>query len=121
MGYVGTKLMPLDFASETVPLAVGADGVVRITGSRVTLDTVVAAFLDGALAEEIVQRFPTLALADVYSVIGYYLRRKVEVDTYLAERAKRRVVSRTELEERFAPEGIRERLLKRSSPVPDAG
>ncbi len=106
--------MSLVIGTESVPLTVDADGVVRITGTRVTLDTVVAAFLDGATAEEIVQRYPTLALADVYSVIGYYLRRKVEVDSYLAERSRIRENIRAENEKRFAPDGVRERLLKHS-------
>lgn len=106
--------MSLVIGTESVPLTVDADGVVRITGTRVTLDTVVAAFLDGAAAEEIVERYPTLALADVYSVIGYYLRRKVEVDSYLAERSRIRENIRAENEKRFAPDGVRERLLKRS-------
>ncbi|MEO0869309.1 MAG: DUF433 domain-containing protein, partial [Cyanobacteria bacterium J06642_11] len=38
---------------------------------------------EGATAEEIVEQYPSLQLADVYSVISYYLRRKTEVDAYL--------------------------------------
>lgn len=40
-----------------------ADGVVRVAGTRVTLDTVVAAFEEGATAEEIAQQYPSLAFA----------------------------------------------------------
>lgn len=57
---------------ETLPLEMDAHGVIRVGKTRVTLDTVVAAFDEGATAEEIVQQYPTLLLADVYSVIGYY-------------------------------------------------
>lgn len=46
------------------PLRTDADGVVRIGGTRVPLETVVSAFDRGA-AEEIVLRFPTLQLSDV--------------------------------------------------------
>jgi hypothetical protein len=52
----------------------------------VTLDTVIGAFNAGATAEEIVQQYPSIALADVYSVIAYYLRHQADVQTYLAER-----------------------------------
>ena len=57
--------------------------------TRVTLDTVIAAFLEGATAEEIAQQYPSLQLSDVYIAIGYYLKHKVEVDAYLLERQHR--------------------------------
>ena len=41
---------------ERVPIRTDADGVVRIAGTRVTLDTIVAAFDAGATAEEIAQQ-----------------------------------------------------------------
>jgi hypothetical protein len=49
------------------PLRTDADGIVRIGGIRVPLETVVSAFDRGAAAEEIVMRFPTLDLSDVYA------------------------------------------------------
>ena len=52
--------MALSFAKEAVPLQADEDGVVRVGKTRVTLDTVVAAFSDGATAEEIVQQYPIL-------------------------------------------------------------
>jgi uncharacterized protein (DUF433 family) len=45
----------------------------------VTLDTIVAAFDAGATAEEIAQQYSSISLADVYSVITYYLRHQTEV------------------------------------------
>jgi hypothetical protein len=45
--------MTLAIAIDPVPLEVGADGVLRVGETRVTLDTVVMAFLEGAKAEEI--------------------------------------------------------------------
>lgn len=47
---------------------------------------VIRAFDDGATAEEIVQRYPTLTLGDTYSVIGYYLKHPDEARRYLAHR-----------------------------------
>ena len=98
---------------EVIPLAVDADGVMRIGNTRVTLDTVIAAFADGATAEEIVQQYSSLHLADVYSVIGYYLRHTAEVEAYLQQRAVQRDAVRQQNEGRFDPHGVRERLLAR--------
>jgi len=102
-------------AAEVLPLQVDADDVVRVGGTRVTLDTVVAAFLEGATPEEIVQQYPTLNLGDVYSVLGYYLRHPSEVNAYLEQRKAQAETVRRENEIRFDPEGLRDRLLARRS------
>lgn len=107
--------MTLALESPPVPLQADPDGVVRVAGTRVTLDTVVSAFAEGATAEEIAQQYPVLDLADVYSVIGFYLARKGQVDTYLSERKAESERVRHENEARFSPQGIRERLLARRS------
>ena len=38
--------------TEPIPLVFGPDGVMRVRGTRVTLETVLAAFAEGATAEE---------------------------------------------------------------------
>ncbi|HBH04814.1 MAG: hypothetical protein A2W08_04185 [Candidatus Rokubacteria bacterium RBG_16_73_20] len=98
---------------ERVPIHTDADGVIRVGGTRVTLDTVVAAFDAGATAEEIVQQYPSVALADVYSVIGYYLRHPSEVRAYLTQRQRQSAEVREQNERRFDPSGVRDRLLAR--------
>jgi uncharacterized protein (DUF433 family) len=105
--------MALAPVTEVIPLQVDADGVARIGGTRVTLDTLIAAFSDGATAEEIAQQYPSLNLADVYYVIGYYLRRPSEVETYLQQREAQIEVVRKQNESRFDPQGVRDRLLAR--------
>ena len=105
--------MALSFATEVIPLAADADGVVRVGKTRVTLDTVVTAFTDGATAEEIVQQYPSLNLADVYQVISYYLRRPSEVEAYLQQRKAQAGTVRRQNETRFDPQGVRDRLLVR--------
>ncbi len=100
-------------ATEPIPLEMDADGVVRVGGTRVTLDTIVAAFDEGATAEEIVQQYPSLLLADVYAVIGYYLRRRPEVEAYLRQRQQQASEVRSQNESRFDPRGVRNRLLAR--------
>ena len=105
--------MTLSFAAEIIPLVADADGVVRVGNTRVTLDTLVAAFCHGATAEEIVQQYPSLDLADVYQIISYYLRRPLEVEAYLQQREAQTELIRQQNEIRFQPIGIRERLLAR--------
>jgi uncharacterized protein (DUF433 family) len=105
--------MTLSFAAEIIPLVADADGVVRVGNTRVTLDTLVEAFCTGATAEEIVQQYPSLNLADVYQVISYYLRRPSEVEAYLQQRKAQRESIRQQNESLFHPSGIRARLLAR--------
>ena len=106
--------MTLEIASRPVPLALDGDGVVRIGGTRVTLETVVDAFKRGATAEEIAQQYSTVALSDVYSVLGYYLHQREEVEAYLGERAAKSEAIRSEIESEFDQIGIRDRLVRRS-------
>jgi uncharacterized protein (DUF433 family) len=107
--------MGLMIAHEPVPMQMTEDGAVRVGGTRVTLDTVVAAFEEGATAEEIVQQYPPLRLADAYAVIGYYLRHRSEVEAYLAQRRKDSREVRQQNATRFDPTGVRARLLARRS------
>lgn len=100
---------------ESIPLSLGDDGVILVGGTRVTLDTVVAAFQEGATPEEIFFQYPSLALADVYAVLGYYLRHRQDVEVYLAQHAERAASVRQENEQKFPPAGIRQRLLARQS------
>ncbi len=104
--------------AKPVPLTTGADGVIRVAETRVTLDTVVAAFDEGATAEEIAQQYPTLALADIYAVLGYYLRQRESVEAYLGKRQKASAVVREENEKRFPPGDVRARLLSRRKAKP---
>ncbi|MPZ67788.1 MAG: DUF433 domain-containing protein [Pseudonocardiaceae bacterium] len=105
--------MLLEVAPEPVPLLTDADGVVRVGRSRVTLDTVVAAFRTGATAEEIAQQYPSVDLVEIYAVITYYLRHRSEVEEYLRARERMAAEVRADNEARFDPVGIRERLLAR--------
>lgn len=105
--------MSLDIVNISVPLKTDIDGVVRIGSTRVTLDTVIATFKEGATAEEIVSQYPSLSLASVYAVIGYYLQRQPEIDAYLSQRQRKADEIRQQNEARFNQQGIRERLLAR--------
>ncbi len=105
--------MSLAVVTDPIPLQLTPDGVARVGHTRVTLDTIVGAFADGATAEEIVQQYPSVALADVYAVIAYYLRHRAEVDAYLQRRAQEAQAVRVQNEQRTDARGLRERLLAR--------
>lgn len=105
--------MTLRVEHQPVPLVITPEGVVRIEGTRVPLETVVRAFHQGATAEEIVQDFSSLTLAQVYAVLAYYLWHREAVDAYVAERAALSDATRIAHEAQFDPTGIRARLLAR--------
>lgn len=105
--------MDIHLVTEIVPLETDAEGVIRVSKTRVTLDTLVAEFNTGATAEEIAQQYTSVPLADIYSVIGYYLRHQAEVAAYLDRRSLEATRIREENESRFPPAGIRARLLAR--------
>ncbi|HEU0293348.1 MAG TPA: DUF433 domain-containing protein [Anaerolineales bacterium] len=105
----------LEIQPITAPLAADSNGVIKIAGSRVTLDTVVGAFIRGATAEEIAQQYPSITLANVYATISYYLQHQEEVEKYLEKRRKHAKVVREQNQKRFDQSGIRARLLARKN------
>ena len=56
-----------------------------ITGTRVSLASVVYAFLDGLSPESIVDSFDTLTLEEVYGAIAFYLGHRDVIDAYLKQ------------------------------------
>lgn len=69
--------------TQTFPLRLTEDGTILIADSRVSLDSVVHHYKLGASAEQIVQKFPALDLADVYAAITYYLNHEEAIEDYL--------------------------------------
>ena len=57
----------------------------RLTGSRVSLDSIVYCFKEGQSPESIVQSFPTLRLEQVYGAITYYLAHRSDIDAHLEQ------------------------------------
>ncbi len=54
-----------------------------VGSTRVSLDSIVYAFLNGQSAESIAQSFPAVTLEQVYGTITYYLAHREEIDRYL--------------------------------------
>lgn len=109
--------MSLVIQPEVAPLQFDNHGVCRVSGTRVTLESLIHAFQRGAAAEEIVQQYPTVPLADVYATIAYYLKHRGEVDAYLQKAEDETDQVLREVRSRFPLTGLRERLLARRKPV----
>jgi uncharacterized protein (DUF433 family) len=107
--------MTMVVAAEAPPLSADASGVFRVGNSRVTLETVVGAFRDGATAEEIAEQYPAISLGQVYAVIAYYLAHTAVVDDYLQERERLSTEVRQANERLFDPSGTRARLMARQA------
>ena len=107
--------MSLPAQLDAPPFHTDDQGVVRIGPTRVSLGDVVEAFREGASAEEIVLRFSSLRLPDVYSTIAYYLRHQAEVDAHLTAEGSRADEVRGEAERVFDTRALRDKLLSRRS------
>lgn len=107
---------------QALPLRIDEQGVMRVGTTRVSLDSIVYAFLEGATAEEIVQAFDTLDLADVYAVISYYLRHRSDVEAYVQRQVEQAENTRNEWKKNW-PEhsNYRQLLLSRLAAKEQSG
>jgi uncharacterized protein (DUF433 family) len=105
--------LPVSFVAQPPPIQADEDGVLRVGGTRVRLETVINAFKSGSAAEEILLKYPSLNLTDIYAAITYYLWSREEVDAYLEERRRFEEEVRRQNETQFPTAGVRERLLAR--------
>jgi uncharacterized protein (DUF433 family) len=102
----------LQIPDQKVPLSSDPKGTLFVTGTRVSLHSVVGMFEEGASAEEIAHEYDSLELADVYAVLTYYLRNKDSVRAKLSsqeiesDEAARRY-------ERSFPKDLRAKLHQR--------
>jgi hypothetical protein len=84
-----------------------------VGGTRVLLETLVAAFQRGDSSEEIREQYPAVSLGDIYAVLTYYIRHQSDVSAYLNERERVGAEVRAKVEARIPGEGLRARLLAR--------
>lgn len=107
--------MHLVEATNPHPLREDSQGVVRAGHSRVTLQSVVALFEQGASAEEIALRFESVSLAEVYAVLSFYLAHRQDVGAYLSGQRQESELARATAESRSPFHELRRRLLERKS------
>lgn len=105
--------------TQNVPLTVTNDGTIRVTGSRIALESVVYQYQEGNSAETILESFPSLKLADIHAVISYYLNHRDQVNEYLHDQEKKARAVRKEIESDPAYNArvgeLRSRIKSRSS------
>ena len=112
----GERVAMTIIQAEAPPLQMDESGTIRVGGTRVTLETIVELYKDGHTADELRDAFPTVSLADIHTVIGYYLRHRREVDAYLEGQQREGVEIRRKLEAQPGNAELRQRLqaIKRS-------
>ncbi len=108
-----TEGLPLEAVSP--PLRVDEGGAVRVGTSRISLDLIVEQYENGMTPEDMVRAYDTLQLADVYAVIGYYLRYRDAVQAYLKQRAEEAKALRAKVEAEHPRVGRAELLARRSA------
>jgi uncharacterized protein (DUF433 family) len=118
IGYASKKgryfsMLIENLGAQPPPIQFDENSTCRVVGTRVRLETVIEAFNNGYTAEEILFKYPSLNLIDVYALITYYLWHREEVDSYIEERHQVARNVRQENENRFPSRGVRERLLAR--------
>ena len=107
-------LQPILATAEAPPLRQGDHGVVYVGQTRVPIDTVIEAFIDGDSAETIVDCYDVLVLSEVYATLAFYLAHRNEVDSYLKDRQSESEMSRREIESQSEYHESRSRLLSRA-------
>src|SRR4051794_38083631 len=105
--------MMITLIADPLPLSMDEQGSIRIGNTRVLLEFVIRAYQGGAAAEQIVERFDTLELADVHAVLAYYLRHRQAVDDYLRRREAEAEATRRRIEEEMPRRGSREEMMAR--------
>lgn len=60
-------------------------GAYFIAGTRVSLDSVVYAFLRGESPEGIAESLPALGLEQIFGALAFYMANRAVVDRYLSE------------------------------------
>jgi uncharacterized protein (DUF433 family) len=80
------------------------EGGYYVAGTRISMDSVIGLFKDGASPEGILRSFPLIgSLENVYGAITFYLANKEAVEAYLCEQ-----------------ERLSEELAVKQSPLPES-
>ena len=98
---------------DSVPLRTDKGGVVEVGGTRVALDSIVAALRLGETAEEIVEAYPVLLPEEVRPIINYYQFHRKAVNAYVSAREREAARLREEIEAVYDSTSLRARLLAR--------
>jgi len=94
------------------------EGAYRVSGSRVSLDSIVYCFHEGLSPESIAESFPALTLEQIYGAIAFYLANRQMVDDYLREGEKLSLELQAESRQRNADLITRLMRARHESQIP---
>ena len=94
------------------------EGAYRVSGSRVSLDSIVNCFHEGLSPESIAESFPALTLEQIYGAIAFYLANRQMVDDYLREGEKLSLELQAESRQRNADLITRLMRARHESQIP---
>ena len=86
------------------------DGNYYVAGTRVSLDSIVHAFLRGESPETICENFELLRLEEVYGAIAYYLANQADIDAYLIRQSEKWAEGKRTAQP--LPADLRQRLVR---------
>lgn len=87
------------------------EGGYYVTGTRISLDSVVHPFKNGASPEGILRSFPLIgSLEKVYGAITFYLANREAVEAYLYD--QERLSRELEAEQTPLPESLSKKLIR---------
>ncbi|MCX7992279.1 MAG: DUF433 domain-containing protein, partial [Fimbriimonadales bacterium] len=100
-------------AALSLPVRIESNGAVRVGDSRVTLEIVLEAFLQGETPEQVVQSYPTLNLADVCCLYAHYSVNRQLFEKYLEASRQQSESVREMIESAYPTEDLRERIKQK--------
>jgi uncharacterized protein (DUF433 family) len=86
---VNSETTELERYFEFTPNGKSIPRSIRVGGTRVGREFVLRDYGQGASAEEIALRFPTLTLEQIYATITYYLAHTQRIDKYIKQAWRR--------------------------------
>lgn len=96
--------MIADLPTMTIPLKTDEYGAIRVGNTRILLELIIHAYYAGETPEGIVDSYPSLTTADVYAVVGYYLKNRDEIDAYVRQRDERVDQALNDMEANITPD-----------------
>ncbi|MGI8669738.1 MAG: DUF433 domain-containing protein [Aridibacter sp.] len=105
--------------TQKVPLTVWKDGSIRVKGTRLLIDMIINAHKNGECPEEIFESFPSnvYTVADIYSIVAYYLKNKERFEKYLAKREKEAIEIKKSIEATANYDENRQQLIEKLSKI----
>jgi uncharacterized protein (DUF433 family) len=93
------------------------EGVYRVAGTRVSLDSLVYLFREGVSAEGMVECYPALTLEQVHGALAFYLANQKQIDLYVRQGEKTSEAAHQFAREQNADLITKLRRARRETPI----